>query len=898
MSKYTFSQPIRYYKANDPYYYEVDNIPIKQLEENVLSVKSGLEQLQAALGGGGSGGGSGGEDLVEFSLDRIKDLKAKFVSGRQLKVEPGKFTSRINGAYGLNRLLRVNPFLTGDDPFHLINPMYAPWSADERVAVWNSFIQNLTSGGSGYNVNGLENSYTFHPSKGTGMATHLSDGNYTNEGKPKYIEGIDFWPNTKKGFLAGIQNSAAPPNITFSSLNLNSIHLVFVKHWRSAFRTAVVDFPGGNIEVAPFDDYDFFYQDEAGTNHSLAALATHRIDLLFAYAMPIDASSTTLSDYEESYCTNGDALPKTISKPMLGIVRGAGVGIKKVTYANTFDIDIVDECSDNVPDAGDQRRILGNVHDADVNSNYGILTDKGVRIHGSFPSPDDLMNQAMFPAGGVATAGDNMNLQLIGQTVLPIAYIVVKKDQISLDIDDIIDIRPFLRTTELTYNERAGVAAANPPLSFANPAVGAYQVKDAITAAISTLDGGGTEPNLGESGKAIYTDYIMGGLAFGVEGTILTMSDPVHGQNPNNYTWTDIAGVTYKGYSFSEFSNPKAFMESTDLNKKKAMLEYLHTTKQPSLKRLMSSFDNFAGNENPAYLGLDDNRDIPLYPEWDLAIDNINNPNAFLQSTPEFSWWMAMEGVSKARPYAFAPGGIASTRTAASTADLGKEFIHKNNNDDTLGSYFLQLNTKTFRISLPSWCVDYDILVEYTNCAPLIHSRENLAPVGLSVEKAKVFSIAGSKFSFFNINSSARSKSDVGLDVGNIKDSNTDIAGNYDNWLTYAVHSGFRRNGAWGTGTQNQGAAGDITNRTLPKLGGSFYPTVKFTIIAYPTPIYSRNKTLTDIGSNKTYVPNSATNGGSSSVIVPQSGNTQIIYPPVPSAQNRLSLLDLTDVDL
>ena len=84
MSKYTFSQPIRYYKANDPYYYEVDNIPIKQLEENVLSVKSGLEQLQAALGGGGSGGGSGGEDLVEFSLDRIKDLKAKFVSGRQL----------------------------------------------------------------------------------------------------------------------------------------------------------------------------------------------------------------------------------------------------------------------------------------------------------------------------------------------------------------------------------------------------------------------------------------------------------------------------------------------------------------------------------------------------------------------------------------------------------------------------------------------------------------------------------------------------------------------------------------------------------------------------------------------------------------------------------------------
>ena len=26
MAQYTFSQPIRYYKANDPYYYEVDNL--------------------------------------------------------------------------------------------------------------------------------------------------------------------------------------------------------------------------------------------------------------------------------------------------------------------------------------------------------------------------------------------------------------------------------------------------------------------------------------------------------------------------------------------------------------------------------------------------------------------------------------------------------------------------------------------------------------------------------------------------------------------------------------------------------------------------------------------------------------------------------------------------------
>ena len=36
---YKFVTPIRYYKANDPYYYEVDNIPLRQLEENILFVK-------------------------------------------------------------------------------------------------------------------------------------------------------------------------------------------------------------------------------------------------------------------------------------------------------------------------------------------------------------------------------------------------------------------------------------------------------------------------------------------------------------------------------------------------------------------------------------------------------------------------------------------------------------------------------------------------------------------------------------------------------------------------------------------------------------------------------------------------------------------------------------------
>ena len=893
MATYKFTQPIRYYKANDPYYYEVDNIPLKQLEENILNVRQNLQSLQAAIGTSSDGdddGGSSSGDPIEFSLSRIKDLKASLVSGRTVRVKPGKFNARINNSYGIKRLLRITQGNTAINP--LIGQTYAPWTAIERSVVWDSFVKSVAEGGTPYNVNGLETRFTFHPGTGRGLGSHPAEGTITTEGHPQYISGFDFWPNTKHGFLMGLQNSPGSPVLDWSNFNLGSLHLAFVKNWRAPFRTAVVDFPGGTIEVAPFDDYDYFYEDEDGRNQSLADIATQRIDLLFAYSMPIDASSTAIEDYEDTYCGTDEATPKVLTRPALGIVRGAGIGIKKRDFATSFDIDTVSECEDDVPAAGDQKKMVGNVHDSDPDANYGILTANGVRVHGSFPSPDDLMNMTMF--GG----DDETDLQSVGQSVLPLAYIVVKKGSTVLAADDIIDIRPFLRTTELSYNERAGIAAANPPLSFANPAVGAFQVKDAIDAALAPIIGGdGGDANFGESGKAIYTDYIMGGLAYGVEGTVLTMSDP-NASNPVNFTWNDIAAATYKGYSFSTFTDGEAYMESQDLNRKKALLEYLaQTGQQANLKRLLSSFNNFGGNENPTYLGLDSNRHIPIYPEWDIAIDNLNNPNAFLTNTPEFSWWMAMEAHSVKRPYVYAPGGIRSTRNAQSTAKLDKEFRQNVWYEAQAAAYLLQLSTKTFRVNLPDWCVDYDILVEYVNCSPLTHVRENYATTGLSVEKAKVFSVAGQKYSFFSVQSACRSKSDIGLEDGKILDSNNDITSHYDTWLSYSVYSGFRRQGAFGTGLQSEGTTGDTTNRLLPKLGASFYPTVKFTIIGYPTPIYSRNATLTSSGSNKTYVPGVGVNGGSAGVIVPQNGVTQTIYPPVPSAQDRLSLLDLGSIN-
>ena len=44
-SQYRFIEPIRYFKANDPYYFEVDNLPLKQLQENCLWLRDQLRTI-------------------------------------------------------------------------------------------------------------------------------------------------------------------------------------------------------------------------------------------------------------------------------------------------------------------------------------------------------------------------------------------------------------------------------------------------------------------------------------------------------------------------------------------------------------------------------------------------------------------------------------------------------------------------------------------------------------------------------------------------------------------------------------------------------------------------------------------------------------------------------------
>ena len=85
-STYRFTDPIRFFKANDPYYFEVDNIPLKQLQENCLWLKDQIrKEVTTKL-----------SSVKRADIDELRP----YVNGadRVIRVKPGRYTARINDA--------------------------------------------------------------------------------------------------------------------------------------------------------------------------------------------------------------------------------------------------------------------------------------------------------------------------------------------------------------------------------------------------------------------------------------------------------------------------------------------------------------------------------------------------------------------------------------------------------------------------------------------------------------------------------------------------------------------------------------------------------------------------------------------------------------------------------
>jgi hypothetical protein len=120
-SVYKFTDPIRYFKENDPYYWEIDNIPLKQLQENVLWIK---DQLDLIPDDG---------DAVDFGVSRsdFNELKP-FVdgTGSLVYVNPGRFTARINDAYNKTPLQKLVQMTGNDDSVSSLSQFRTQYQID------------------------------------------------------------------------------------------------------------------------------------------------------------------------------------------------------------------------------------------------------------------------------------------------------------------------------------------------------------------------------------------------------------------------------------------------------------------------------------------------------------------------------------------------------------------------------------------------------------------------------------------------------------------------------------------------------------------------------------------------------------------------------------------------
>ena len=670
-SAYKFTQPVRYFKNNDPYHWEIDNIPIKQLEENVLWLKDQIEV------------GSQVSGITRSDLAELKPVATG--SSRTVRVQKGRFTARINDAYGKGIQTLIKTANATVDP-------NAPSDRKFKFNLPTNVLKRIAGDvvGEALYFNGLYEHLQHHqvnPSQGNLSWTAAALTTIASTPKNK----LAVWRQgqTMSNEVEGLAEQA----------------VAFTRRWGGAIRTSIVNVKDDiEIQIPAFSDTD--YSNNTGYNPAM------RADLLFIYAHPIDANSTTIA------LPDGEG-PTTITEPRLGLLKGAGVvslkGFGEYTgYDSTdandagfFDSTLFAANQENSnaffreTDAVSEEGHFQTVSPlADLTVEQGAFADVSV----SFPSPDDVMNLTPLFQEGLENS-----FALIGQSILPIAYVIVKKGKTVIEDSDIIDIRPFFRTAELSYNERAGVAAANPPLSFANPAVGKTELNSTVVKAVTQLKtyvdsavegidtgtGGSTGGSTGGTSKFITKGAILGGTKFGVEGALLSLA----GAN-DDYTFAgEDDAIAYLGEKHGLIGLP-ALPElpgwdlggwTNSLNDTTDLGSLRNDRINCAIKLNNDSFQGFTGSEVTQGVA-------------DIYYDRISNNR-----------WK--EGVG--------PGNIGPI---ASARQDGTEII-----------YYLR---KRLKVALPTNVVDYDINANFRNCVPRTVGQSNLdfgdmgvGYTGISIEK-------------------------------------------------------------------------------------------------------------------------------------------------------------------
>ncbi len=598
-SNYKFTDPVRKFKENDPYQWEIDNIPIEQLEDNVRWLKDQIT--------------NGSLKFSDVDRSLLSDLKPYATGGdRVVRVKPGRFSGRVNDAYNKPTISNVilsgvetgNPGIYTDDK-----------DADFYVTLAANLIyQTSYDSAKALNLNGLETLASIWSTNGPELAQDVEyeDGELKYSATSKLQNAVP--PGTNKQVL--IKDLVDALNLTHQNFHDHqAIHNLLVQKWRGVGRLAIVDIPDElTLEVDAFSDADF--------DSTTIPSSAYRIDLVFIYTHPVDASSTTISKKE------GGAA-KTITKAELGVVKGAGY-----IYANN-----------TTNDGTADKSILANINDLASDANTGVSG-----VHGSFPAPDDLMNIAPLLMEQLETTDE----RLIGQSILPVAYVVVKKSTTSttttgkgiIEATDVIDIRPFLRTAELTYGERAGLAAANPPLNFANPVVGKSELYDTEGRLLQYFNENQTQLL---SKSAVWAKgIIFGGFKYGPEGTLYRLAG--------------------KGEDYITF-------DSTEL-----------------------------GLQLPVING--SQRVIPYLPEWDTA---GSNPAGMLDAA-EFINLKVIDCDTSLAPGSFTNEGYNAVAPGMDQSEAKPEYDYRGN------LVVLRMVTKKIEVTLPDWAVDYDVNIQLENC--------------------------------------------------------------------------------------------------------------------------------------------------------------------------------------
>ena len=724
---YTFISPVRYFKANDPYYYEIDNIPIKQLEESQNFLKDQVDGLIKR------------KDDLKIEIDRSSFSELKpYVTGsdRKVRVKPGKFTARINNAYNLTPLQVIEQIAgfsntTTNGEVSDLNTWRVETNTGPYVtSVLQKFQDGLTGGA--LNMNGLaERAFVFPIDDEDGLSTPngLDLLDRTQPGYSDLDSDLDpddrpLYPNyigaiLKHTTLDNSRDLTLIRNVyTTGELPSGSqqgrIESEFIKRWRGAIRTSVVDVAEElEITVPDFDEDDFFYTDTNGVKQTLTS--TQRIDLLFVYSKAVDEESTTIPKFD----ANGN--PTTLVKPALGILKGAGIGVSRETSTN----------NNNADDRVNLQTLEGMpimlAHPGDVSGqNNGFQVSGGV-IRGSFPSPDDLLNLAPVLSENLESDA----FPLIGQSILPIAYIRVGRADVgplaNLIIEsDIIDIRPFFRTTELAYNERAGIAAATPQISIANPVV--------------------TEAHLEKVRKEVYAD-----LNNKIDSIVIPSGTPATPTAPagsNNNARTIAAGQVLGGFWGPEGalikhakSNTAGGIQQASMNQFVDLVESEFGYPAGSIpyfpdwdKALWYQKGQFGGNRICDHINLGapmisefggPNGDPKYMPPWIAnRSDTVNATVTTIrgdQGFDRFSMYEWGSDNSIRGPYANNPFSVgAANQSFFSTSvrnSLSNEQVISLNNRN------VQINFVTKRIKLnltnTPWVSDYQVKVNLLHCTPL-----------------------------------------------------------------------------------------------------------------------------------------------------------------------------------